>query len=855
MKKCIITTITLCILILNGVSAQCPNYDIWLANQQEVDDFADIYPDCTELLGDLVIRKPSQTTLYINDLSPLSQITSVAGSLHILDNDSLVGLTGLENIASVGVHLRIWSNDRLVDLSGLNNLTTTGTVIGNRLEIQDNNALLNLNGLNNLTSCGGQLYIINNANLISLNGLESLNSSKDLSIRNNDNLVDLSALSNLTSLGGHSLDIRDNASLVSLNGLDNIISIADSMSISDNPNLSVCHVESICNHIINGNSPYIGNNASGCNSTDEIITNCSSTWEGYVQGNIYLDENTNCQQDLDEPDVNDWLIKIEGEGIIEYAYTYDGGNYIQPLDAGAYKVTAMPPNALWEAICPNQAIAILTDQNPTDVIDFGASTSTFCPFLEIDITTPNLRRCFTNQYYVRYCNSGTAIAENAYVEVQLDPFFTYENSSIVATDLGENLYAFDLGNIGIGECDNFQIEVYVDCDSTVIGQTHCMEAHIFPDSICTPIDPLWDESSIVVNAECLGDSIEFTIKNIGSGDMSDSLEYMVIEEDLIWHKEMFQLDSGDSFKLLKPANGEYYRIEAQQSPRHPGNSMPSVFVEGCGTDDNEEFSLGFVNYYVLDEGNTFVSIDCQENVGSYDPNDKQAFPVGVGDQHYITNNTDLEYMIRFQNTGTGTAFNIVIRDTISPHLNIETLRPGVASHSYTFDIEGANVAVFTFENIMLPDSNVNEVTSHGFVKFNIQQQANNPVGTVLENKASIYFDFNTPIITNAITHTIDENYFTNNVSIVTPPEVDEAGISVNVFPNPFGEYTIFEIEGNTSHELRLSLYDMMGREVLQQHTIHQQYIKLYKNNLPSGIYVFRLTDEKQALATGKLVIE
>lgn len=395
----------------------------------------------------------------------------------------------------------------------------------------------------------------------------------------------------------------------------------------------------------------------------------------------------------------------------------------------------------------------------------------------------------------------------------------------------------------------------MDCDSTVIGQTHCVEAHIFPDSTCIPIDPLWDESSIMVNAECLGDSIEFTIRNVGIGDMSDSLEYMVVEEDLIWHKANFQLDSGDDFKFSKPANGEYHRIEAQQSPAHPGNSMPSIFVEGCGEDDNGEFSLGFVNYYVLDEGDAFVSIDCQENVGAYDPNDKQAFPIGVGDQHYITNSTDLEYMIRFQNTGTDTAFTVVIRDTISPHLNIETLHPGVASHPYTFDIDNPNVAVFTFDNIMLPDSNVNEAASHGFIKFNIKQQADNPVGTVLENEASIYFDFNEPIITNAVTHTIREDFFTNSVSVVTPSEVDEAGISVNVFPNPFDRYTIFEVQGGTVLELHLTVYDIMGREVVQKQNANQSFIGLNRKNLSPGIYVFRLMDKKQQLATGKLVIK
>jgi len=182
------------------------------------------------------------------------------------------------------------------------------------------------------------------------------------------------------------------------------------------------------------------------------------------------------------------------------------------------------------------------------------------------------------------------------------------------------------------------------------------------------------------------------------------------------------------------------------------------------------------------------------------------------------------------------------------------LRPGTTSHDYRYDIEASNIAVFHFENIMLPDSNVNEAASHGFIKFNIEQQADNPIGTLIENNAGIYFDFNEPIITNTVFHTIGEDFRGIVTSIITPPEVEEAGISVNVFPNPFDKYTRFEVQGEAVKELQLNVYDMVGRRVLQQHSTHQQHITIKRNDLPPGVYVFRLIDEKQQLATGKLII-
>ncbi|MBK8427474.1 MAG: hypothetical protein IPL27_16535 [Lewinellaceae bacterium] len=80
---------------------------------------------------------------------------------------------------------------------------------------------------------------------------------------------------------------------------------------------------------------------------------------------------------------------------------------------------------------------------------------------------------------------------------------------------------------------------------------------------------------------------------------------------------------------------------------------------------------------------------------------------------------EIEYLIRFQNTGTDTAFTVMIMDTISTLFDITSLRPGASSHPYTFNLLGQGVAQFVFSNIMLPDSNVNEVASHGFVKLTI----------------------------------------------------------------------------------------------------------------------------------------
>ena len=66
----------------------------------------------------------------------------------------------------------------------------------------------------------------------------------------------------------------------------------------------------------------------------------------------------------------------------------------------------------------------------------------------------------------------------------------------------------------------------------------------------------------------------------------------------------------------------------------------------------------------------------------------------------------------------------------------------------TYQIVNNNVLEFTFSNILLPDSNVNEQASHGSVMYTIRQNISNVIGDTIENTANIYFDFNAPVITN-----------------------------------------------------------------------------------------------------------
>lgn len=156
------------------------------------------------------------------------------------------------------------------------------------------------------------------------------------------------------------------------------------------------------------------------------------------------------------------------------------------------------------------------------------------------------------------------------------------------------------------------------------------------------------------------------------------------------------------------------------------------------------------NVFYTNTWSTNATVSC-----AYDPNDKQATPEGYTDNHFILEDTELMYKIRFQNTGNAPAFDVVIEDQIDINgLDLFSFEPLSASHSYSTIVQPDGLVKFVFNNIMLPDSNSNEPASHGYVIYKIRTLPGVPVGEIITNTASIFFDDNPPIITNTTHHTI-----------------------------------------------------------------------------------------------------
>lgn len=239
--------------------------------------------------------------------------------------------------------------------------------------------------------------------------------------------------------------------------------------------------------------------------------------------------------------------------------------------------------------------------------------------------------------------------------------------------------------------------------------------------------------------------------------------------------------------------------------------------------------------------NTF----CLPVVASYDPNDKTAFVDGKPETAKILPDLGLEYLIRFQNTGNDTAFNIVIADTLGQRLDPTSVVPGASSHPYSFELRDGNVLRFVFNNILLPDSNTNEVASHGFVKFYIKQAPGNPIGSALSNTAAIFFDFNLPVITN-------ESRLV--VSTATGAKEPAANIEVKAWPVPARDRVDLLLPAGTPSVQSWKLMNLTG-QVMRVGAAESSRFFIRRDGLPSGIYWCQVSLENGATALARIVFE
>jgi hypothetical protein len=122
---------------------------------------------------------------------------------------------------------------------------------------------------------------------------------------------------------------------------------------------------------------------------------------------------------------------------------------------------------------------------------------------------------------------------------------------------------------------------------------------------------------------------------------------------------------------------------------------------------------------------------------------------------------------------------------------------------------------------------------------------------VIENRATVYFDYRKPTGTNTLRYRVDK--FPDFLVITSNKDVFVPGVTVDVFPNPFSEMVTLEIKGRLYKKVQMSIFDMSGR-LVQTQSFDSNFLYVYRNQLAAGLYSYKLESEGQLINTGKLVV-
>lgn len=406
-------------------------------------------------------------------------------------------------------------------------------------------------------------------------------------------------------------------------------------------------------------------------------------------------------------------------------------------------------------------------------------------------------------------------------------------SSVDALDDGDYQIYPNLPEYWSISSDSSEYNITVDDD---FEQRDSMDFGLYPDTLIYEVDP-----NLIGSFPRCNDTIVYWVNYRNTGttivsgqihlELDDSLHYVSAEvaPDSIVGQNIYW--SYDDLYF-----GEYRYMTLMVGT--PDGVEDTVFSTLNVTADSADVEMFSVAVSVEDV------ITC-----AYDPNDKTPTPLGEGEFGNIAPDTEeIEYLIRFQNTGTDTAFNVLITDQLDENLDWNSIEILGFSHDMDLGMTMEGEVSFIFNDILLPDSNVNMVGSQGYVKYKIDLLPDLPLGTSINNTAEIYFDFNPAIITNTTVNTLhlDE-------SSITELMKDEPLL---VYPNPFTETTtVYFGEELNNHSVQI--VDLLGNQVYNNNALNGNQLEIEADDFKSGMYILILidNDSNQVISNAKLIVK
>jgi uncharacterized delta-60 repeat protein/uncharacterized repeat protein (TIGR01451 family) len=582
---------------------------------------------------------------------------------------------------------------------------------------------------------------------------------------------------------------------------------------------------------------------------------------------IYTDRNKNCYFDQKDKFIPQILFKATPGNFYGVSDWY--GQAAIKVDSGTHTYRIEPifnpiNQRLLISQCPNQTYYNVLSYGKDKTFAAGnfADSIKQCHLLNVEIDKARIRPCMRSATYISYYNHGNVSADNVQLKIIYPSYVKPISSSPAWTNRVDSILIYDIGTVLSAAGGRIVISDSASCIQSITGLTQCISAFINPKNNCDQENVLWDKSSISVRGSCLDSKAHFTITNEGKGNMSDSSQYRVYQNDTLIFYKNFSLTAGGILNIDVNSFNKTTRLEADQRPYHPGFSRPRAFVENCGSGPS---SPGFVTSVPQDERDEETASVCLLVRNSFDPNDKVASPEGSTNFHYIKSSDKINYTINFQNTGTDTAFVVKVVDTLDTNLDISTFMTGLSSHHYTLKVEGKErpIISFVFNNILLPDSTTNKEGSKGFIKFSVRPIASLAPGEIISNNANIYFDFNEPVITNVVSHTITDTTIADlsrKIDIIETPEYVTSMTSsiqlsnlAEIYPNPANNFANVKLS-SAYKDVTFRLLTTNGVCLINK-DLNDQFSQVNLKEIPTGLYFYEMRTKNGLIQIGKLILQ
>ncbi|AFL81660.1 conserved repeat protein [Aequorivita sublithincola DSM 14238] len=803
--------------VLSGISSDF-QYFYWPPNLTTIGGGISVVGcGAWEIIGmEILTSIGSNITFYQNGIRKidLNLLVNVPGHVEINRNGALkhVNFSSLE---TVDEHFEI---EKLSTYLNLNNLTTVGDYF--KLEEMGNssNPVVDL-VMSSITSIGSDVTI--DGTVDSLLGWENLTTiNGNLSLKSKDFMPGLYGLEGLTTVTGN-CEIRGDFSTFS--GLDNLTSIGGYFRSTP-----VQFAGSQGNPV----EDFTGLGQLGSIGSDFLIEGRIHTLNGIssletVGGNLKVSIDFNLQNLIGLEN----LQSVEGDLLIKSNTNLTSLEGLDNLDYNLLDNLEITSN-------PNLSMCSILPvcgylQTNTNYIIYGNGTG-----------------CDSDNDILSLCNYNTILGNVRY---------DFNVNGCDSSDYGAGSILIDVSN-GV---NNYRTLTKDDGSYLIfVGEgtfTISINSESLPENFeATPASATTtftgngneDTVDFCLTATTIFDDLRVTILPLNQAQPGFETEYLIVYENLgtqpLNGDVTLQFDdSRQSFLMANPSqttinndiiSWDFTDLLPFQSKeiRVVFNTFPPPINQGG---DILHFSTT-INPIGSDANpdNNVAEMD-QIIVNSYDPNDKQ---VAQGTSIFIDEANDyLDYVIRFQNTGTANATTVKVTDHLSNNLNWNTIRTLSSSHEYRVEIRNNNEVNFIFENIDLPPETTDPEGSNGYIAFQILPISNLQIGDSVDNTANIFFDYNPAIITNTVTTTIIEELGVTENSL----------IKLTLFPVPTSGNVTIKYSGIIQ---QVELYSELG-QLLSKEINLQGIHSLNTEKLANGIYFVKIKDSNENEIVKKLI--